>query len=106
MEILFFLISMKGTCYLDKEINLEDLLANFKKVLLNKKCDIRHSKRIDLKLRMFLGSIYEVLDISKLVNNRNLFEEEIGDISNSFWKRNLRENFNLYEWEELKFELL
>ena len=38
-----------------------------------------------LKLNMFLGSIYEVLYDSKLVNGRNLAEVEIRDIHTSFW---------------------
>ena len=40
---------------------------------------------ITLKLNMFLGSIYEVLYINKLLNNRNLNEKEIEEIFMSFW---------------------
>jgi AcrR family transcriptional regulator len=96
-EILFFLISMKGTCYLDEEINPGDCLINFRKILLNKKEDIRHIRRVDLKLRMFLGSIYEVLYMNKLVNNRNLDEEEIEEIYLSFWENKIMENYGIYE---------
>ena len=88
-EILFFLISMKGTCYLDEEVKAEDCLINFRKILLNKKGDIGH---VNLKLRMFLGSIYEVLYMIKLVKKRNLYEEEIEEISESFWGKNMLKN--------------
>ncbi len=84
-EILFFLISMKGSCYLEEEIKSQDFLINFKNILLTEQQDINHKKRMLLKLNMFLGSIYEVLYDSKLVNGRNLAEFEIRDIHASFW---------------------
>ena len=46
---------------------------------------MNYKKRMLLKLNMFLGSIYEVLYDSKLVNGRNLAEFEIRDIHASFW---------------------
>ena len=101
-EILFFLISIKGTCYLDEEVKAEDYLINFRKVLLNKEDNTEH---VNLKLRMFLGSIYEVLYVSRLLNKKYLSEEEIEEISNSFWGDNLKESFKIYEEKELKFEL-
>ena len=101
-EILFFLISIKGTCYLDEEVKAEDYLINFRKVLLNKEDNTEH---VNLKLSMFLGSIYEVLYVSRLLNKKYLSEEEIEEISNSFWGDNLKESFKIYEEKELKFEL-
>ena len=91
-EILFFLISMKSSCYLDKDTEPKNFLINFKEVLLNKECNMEYEKSIILKLRMFLGSIYEVLYMTKLVKKRNLNEEEIEEISESFWSKNILKN--------------
>ena len=105
-EILFFLISMKGTCYLDEEINLNNFLEKFKNTLLNKKEDTGHVKRVDLKLSMFLGSVYEVLYMNKLGNKRNLDEEEIEEIYICSFGDNREERYRIYKQEELKLDLL
>ena len=49
-------------------------------------------EKILLKLSMFLGSIYEVLYMTKLVKKRNLNEEELEEISESFWSKNILKN--------------
>ena len=100
-EILFFLISMKGSCYLEEEIKSQDFLINFKNILLTEQQDVNHKKRMLLKLNMFLGSIYEVLYVNKLVNNRNLNEKEIEEIYMSFWGNDLEESYKIYEQNDL-----
>ncbi|ACZ11018.1 DNA-binding transcriptional repressor AcrR [Sebaldella termitidis] len=88
-EILCFLLSMKGTCFLDKELESQDILIKFKKLLLEEKDSLEEENKILLKLSMFMGSIYEVLYINKLVKKKNLNEEEIQEISESFWGNNM-----------------
>ena len=100
-EILFFLISMKGSCYLEEEIKSQDFLINFKNILLTEQQDMNYKKRMLLKLNMFLGSIYEVLYVNKLVNNRNLNEKEIEEIYMSFWGNDLEESYKIYEQNDL-----
>ena len=56
-EILFFLIGIKASCYLDNGLDLPDFLMSFKKVLLNEKFYMGNEELITLKLNMFLGSI-------------------------------------------------
>ncbi len=85
-EILFFLITMKGSSYLEKKSNSRDLLLNFKNMLVNQELNTEHEKRISLKLNMFLGSIYEVLYENKLLKKRNLTSMEIKEIYLSFWE--------------------
>ena len=97
---------MKGTCYLDEEINLNNFLEKFKNTLLNKKEDTGHVKRVDLKLSMFLGSVYEVLYMNKLGNKRNLDEEEIEEIYICSFGDNREERYRIYKQEELKLDLL
>ena len=104
-EILFFLISMKSSCYLDKDTEPKNFLINFKEVLLNKECNMEYEKSIILKLRMFLGSLYEVLYVNKLVNNRNLDEKEIDEMCVSFWGDMQTENYGKHEYKNLKFGL-
>jgi AcrR family transcriptional regulator len=104
-EILFFLISMKSSCYLDTDMEAQNFLINFKKELLNNEHSIEYEKSVILKLRMFLGSLYEVLYATKLVNSRNLSEEEIKKIHISFWGNKAEENSRNYEYENLKFGL-
>ncbi len=104
-EILFFLISMKGSCYFDTDIEPQNFLINFKKILLKSEHNIEYEKSIIFKLRMFLGSLYEVLYVNKLVNSRNLREEEIKEIHISFWGNKLKEDYRKYEYENLKFGL-
>ncbi len=60
-EILNFLISMKGSCYLEEESSLEKVLSIFKRVLLNLKKEFGNETQILLKARMFFGSVFEVL---------------------------------------------
>ena len=84
-EILFFLVSMKGSCYLDKGLDSYDFLTKFRKILPDKHQDVMSEKEIILKLRMFLDSVYEVLYENKLLKGKNLSEEEIEKIYDSFW---------------------
>ena len=49
-------------------------------------------EKILLKLSMFLGSVYEVLYMTKLIKKRNLNEDEIDEISESFWGKNMLKN--------------
>ena len=91
-EVLFFLISIKGSCYLEKEMKCQDFLINFKKIFLDDKKDQKNEEMLLLKLNMFLGSVYEVLYNTKLIKNRNLKEEEIDEIYKSFWGTAILEN--------------
>ena len=91
-EVLFFLISIKGSCYLEKEIECQDLLINFKKIFSDKKKDQKNENMLLLRSSMFLGSVYEVLYNTKLINNRNLDEEEIKEIYKSIWGTAILEN--------------
>ena len=84
-DILFFLITMKGSSYLEKKSNSRDLLLNFKNMLVNQDLNTEHEKRIALKLNMFLGSVYEVLYENKLLKKRNLTSAEINEIYLTFW---------------------
>ena len=100
-EILFFLIGIKGSYYLDKELDSPNFLMSFKNVLLDEKVYMENEKLINLKLSMFLGSIYEVLYVNKLVNKRNLNEKEIEEIYMSFWGNDLEESYKIYEQNDL-----
>lgn len=91
-EILCFLLSIRGTCFLENGSESQEILMKFKKLLLGDKKDLKHEKKILLKLSMFMGSIYEVLYVNKLVNKRNLNEEEIQSICESFWGNTRLEN--------------
>ena len=66
---------------------------------------MEYEKSIILKLRMFLGSLYEVLYVNKLVNNRNLDEKEIDEMCVSFWGDMQTENYGKHEYKNLKFGL-
>ena len=90
-EILCFLLSMKCSYFLDKDPESQDILIKFKKILMERADSVKEEK-ILLKLSMFLGSIYEVLYMTKLVKKRNLNEEEIEEISESFWGKNILKN--------------
>ena len=100
-EILFFLIGIKGSYYLNKELDSPNFLISFKNALLDEKVYMGNEKLITLRLNMFLGSIYEVLYVNKLVNNRNLNEEEIEEIYMSFWGNDLEESYKIYEQNDL-----
>ncbi len=90
-EILCFLLSMKCSYFFDKDPESQDILIKFKKILMER-TDSMKEEKILLKLSMFLGSIYEVLYMTKLVKKRNLNEEEIEEISESFWSKNILKN--------------
>ena len=92
-DILYFLMSIRASCFFDKESGQENFLVKFKKILLEEKTNTEQERQISLKLNMFLGSIYEVLYINKLVNKRNLNEEEIKEMCVSFWGNIEIENF-------------
>ena len=96
-EILFFLIGIKGSYYLNKELDSPNFLINFKNVLLDEKVYMGNEKLLTLKLNMFLGSIYEVLYVNKLVNKRNLNEKEIEEIYMASWGNDLEESYKIYE---------
>ena len=104
-EILFFLIGIKGSYYLNKELDSPNFLINFKNVLLDEKVYMGNEKLLTLKLNMFLGSIYEVLYVNKLVNKRNLNEKEIEEIYMASWGNDLEENSRKHEHKNLKFGL-
>ena len=100
-EILFFLIGIKGSYYLNKELDSPNFLISFKNALLDEKVYMGNERLITLRLNMFLGSIYEVLYVNKLVNNRNLNEKEIEEIYMSFWGNDLEESYKIYEQNDL-----
>ena len=100
-EILFFLIGIKGSYYLNKELDSPNFLISFKNALLDEKVYMGNEKLITLRLNMFLVSIYEVLYVNKLVNNRNLNEKEIEEIYMSFWGNDLEESYKIYEQNDL-----
>ncbi len=94
-KILFFLISIKGSSYLQNEIKYQDFLINFKKIFLNKKTKNQEFEDIILlRLNMFLESIYGLLYNTKLINRRELKEEEIQEIYKLFWGNIMLENNN------------
>ena len=84
-EILFFLISIKGSYYAEKKPEAEFFLENLKRIILETETRFKCGKYMTLKLGMFLGSIYEILYMSKLVEKRNLTDEEIEEICIYFW---------------------
>ena len=100
-EILFLLRGIKGSYYLNKELDSPNFLISFKNALLDEKVYMGNEKLITLRLNMFLGSIYEVLYVNKLVNNRNLNEKEIEEIYMSFWGNDLEESYKIYEQNDL-----
>ena len=104
-EILFFLIGIKGSYYLNKELDSPNFLMNFKNVLLDEKVYMGNERLLTLKLNMFLGSIYEVLYVNKLVNKRNLNEKEIEEIYMASWGNDLEESYKIYEQNDLISDL-
>ena len=106
VEILFFLIIMKGSSYLENELNSERFLTIFSNTLLHKNHEKEYGKFAVLKLNMFLGSIYEVLYTNKLLNNKNLSKEEIEEICMTFWGKRISENYDIYVQNDLKVGLL
>ena len=105
-EILFFLIGIKGSYYLNKELDSPNFLISFKNALLDEKVYMGNEKLITLRLNMFLGSIYEVLYVNKLVNNRNLNEKEIEEIYSSFWGNAAEGSYKIYSQGGLKADLI
>ena len=104
-DILYFLMSIRGSYFFDKESGQQNFLAKFQKILSEEKPDTEQEKQISLKLNMFLGSVYEVLYVNKLVNKRNLNEEEIKEMCMSFWGNIEMENCNTCEQNSLKVGL-
>ena len=104
-EILFFLIGIKGSYYLNKELDSPNFLISFKNALLDEKVYMGNERLLTLKLNMFLGSIYEVLYVNKLVNKRNLNEEEIKEMCMPFWGNIEMENYKTCEQNSLKVGL-
>ena len=100
-DILYFLMSIRGSYSFDKESGQQNFLAKFQKILSEEKPDTEQEKQISLKLNMFLGSVYEVLYVNKLVNKRNLNEEDIEEIYMSFWGNDLEESYKIYEQNDL-----
>ena len=88
-EILFFLLSSKGTCFLDNDLELHSLMGNFKKIFLNNKFNVENEEKMMLRLRMLLGSVFEVLYANKILKERNLTHEEINEINTLFWGNNI-----------------
>ena len=104
-DILYFLMSIRGSYFFDKESGQQNFLAKFQKILSEEKPNTEQEKQISLKLNMFLGSVYEVLYVNKLVNNRNLNEEEIKEMCMSFWGNIEMENYKTCEQNSLKVGL-
>ena len=104
-DILYFLMSIRGSYFFDKESGQQNFLAKFQKILSEEKPDTEQEKQISLKLNMFLGSVYEVLYVNKLVNKRNLNEEEIKEMCMSFWGNIEMENYKTCEQNSLKVGL-
>lgn len=104
-DILYFLMSIRGSYFFDKESGQQNFLAKFQKILSEEKPNTEQEKQISLKLNMFLGSVYEVLYVNKLVNKRNLNEEEIKEMCMSFWGNIEMENYKTYEQNSLKVGL-
>ena len=104
-DILYFLMSIRASCFFDKESGQQNFLAKFQKILSEEKPDTEQEKQISLKLNMFLGSVYEVLYVNKLVNKRNLNEEEIKEMCMSFWGNIEMENYKTCEQNSLKVGL-
>ena len=104
-DILYFLMSIRGSYFFDKESGQQNFLAKFQKILSEEKADTEQEKHISLKLNMFLGSVYEVLYVNKLVNKRNLNEEEIKEMCMSFWGNIEMENYKTCEQNSLKVGL-
>lgn len=84
-EILFFLVNIRGSKYMDLKPDPLSYLSVFKKVLLKKESSMEDEKQIVLKLRMFTGAIYEVLYLSRFTEERKLEAEEIKEICDIFW---------------------
>ena len=104
-DILYFLMSIRGSYFFDKESGQQNFLAKFQKILSEEKPNTEQEKQISLKLNMFLGSVYEVLYVNKLVNKRNLIEEEIKEMCMSFWGNIEMENYKTCEQNSLKVGL-
>ena len=104
-DILYFLMSIRGSYFFDKESGQQNFLAKFQKILSEEKPDTEQEKQISLKLNMFLGSVYEVLYVNKLVNKRNLNEEEIKEMCMSFRGNIEMENYKTCEQNSLKVGL-
>ena len=104
-DILYFLMSIRGSYFFDKESGQQNFLAKFQKILSEEKPNTEQEKQISLKLNMFLGSVYEVLYVNKLVNKRNLNEEEIKEMCMSFWGNIEMENYKTCEQNSLKVGL-
>lgn len=84
-EMLFFLINIRGSKYMDFQPDPLKYLFVFKKLLLKKESSMEDEKQIILKLRMFIGAIYEVLYSSRFIEKRKLETEETEEICNIFW---------------------
>ena len=104
-DILYFLMSIRGSYFFDKESGQQNFLVKFQKILSEEKLNTEQEKQISLKLNMFLGSVYEVLYVNKLVNKRNLNEEEIKEMCMSFWGNIEMENYKTCEQNSLKVGL-
>ena len=84
-EMLFFLINIRGSKYMDFKLDPPAYLSVFKKALLKKESSAEEEKQIVLKLRMFIGAVYEVLYSGRFIEERKLEEEETEEICDIFW---------------------
>lgn len=84
-KMLFFLVNIRGSKYMDFKPDPLEYLSVFKKALLKKESSVEDEKQIVLKLRMFTGAIYEVLYSGRFTEERKLEAEEIKEICNIFW---------------------
>ena len=102
-EILYFLMSMKASCYIQEGWDFSSNLKMFEEILLNSKIK---AETIQFKLRMFWRSICELLYISRFVEKRYLNEKEIEAISISFWSSKTEEKYMVYNQDYLNIEYL
>ena len=103
-EILYFLMSMKASCYIQKGLDFSISLKVFKEVLLN--VSGMKEENIKFKLRMFWGSICELLYVSRFIEKRYLTEKEIEDIYISYWAIRTEEKYKVYTQDYLNIEYL
>lgn len=82
-EILFFLVSISGSSYLDKNLDILEALNVYRQVLLNNSSD-KEEKKMILKLRIFVSSLLEILYINVFVEKRKTSAEEMEEIHRIF----------------------
>lgn len=87
-DMLFFLVNINGSSYIEKPIYTEFMFVKLREVFLVEKL----GEKSDLKFQMFLGSIYKVVYVNKILKKRKLTKEEIEDLYEIFWGDNTKLN--------------